>query len=381
MTMFLKILKMAGKAVLWAIAAVLILFLVIIFCPVFYEIKGEKYDKTMAAAKVKALFGILRIDLGYKDGGVSTSVRIFGKRLKAFENETEEKEDENSAAKDEKAEKKPVEIPKKTEPQKNGAVKKGEQHPIPQAKKRETPTVKIEPEKRNDEPSVPADWENITAEEKEPAVRVVRLADIRKEIKEKPAQKGDIKIKYVKMRDDDGNAEEAAKKPAVGIKKTDGKNEGANAEPAQKGNNDDKKEDGKEDKKAESEEKSVSLNAEYFIKMPKDERKKLISAAVRLIKSIFRSVKPKDFYLVGKLGLSDPSLTGRIVGAAWSLNGVLNKRIEVQAVFDREIIEGETRIKGYIVPAFLMFYILRFIAVKPVRKIIILLIKGDKNGK
>ena len=117
MTMFLKILKTAGKAVLWAIAAVLILFLVIIFCPVFYEIKGEKYDKTMAAAKVKALFGILRIDLGYKDGGVSTSVRIFGKRLKAFENEPEEKEDENSAAKDEKAEKKPVEIPKKTEPQ------------------------------------------------------------------------------------------------------------------------------------------------------------------------------------------------------------------------------------------------------------------------
>ena len=115
--------------------------------------------------------------------------------------------------------------------------------------------------------------------------------------------------------------------------------------------------------------------------MPKDERKKLISAAVRLIKSIFRSVKPKDFYLSGKLGLSDPSLTGRIVGAAWSLNGVLNKRIEVQAVFDREVIEGETRIKGYIVPAFLMFYILRFIAVKPVRKIIIRLIKGDKNGK
>ncbi len=105
MTMFLKILKTAGKAVLWAIAAVLILFLVIIFCPVFYEIKGEKYDKTMAAAKVKALFGILRIDLGYKDGGVSTSVRIFGKRLKAFENETEEKEDENSAAKDEKGRK------------------------------------------------------------------------------------------------------------------------------------------------------------------------------------------------------------------------------------------------------------------------------------
>ncbi len=125
MTMFLKILKTAGKAVLWAIAAVLILFLVIIFCPVFYEIKGEKYDKTMAAVKVKALFGILRIDLGYKDGGVSTSVRIFGKRLKAFENEPEEKEDENSAAKDEKAEKKPVEIPKKTEPQKNGAMKRG----------------------------------------------------------------------------------------------------------------------------------------------------------------------------------------------------------------------------------------------------------------
>ena len=63
----------------------------------------------------------------------------------------------------------------------------------------------------------------------------------------------------------------------------------------------------KEDKKAESEESSrASLNAEYFIKMPKDERKKLISAAVRLTTSIFRSVKPKRLLSFRKAGSVRP---------------------------------------------------------------------------
>ena len=123
------------------------------------------------------------------------------------------------------------------------------------------------------------------------------------------------------------------------------------------------------------------LNLEYFKNMPSEERKKLFSAVVRLLKSLFRGVKPRDFYLKGKIGLSDPAYTGVLVGSLWSIGGLINKRIEVQTSFDEEVIEGEFSAKGHIIPAFMMFYIIRFIAVKPVRKIIILLIKGDKNGK
>ena len=55
----------------------------------------------------------------------------------------------------------------------------------------------------------------------------------------------------------------------------------------------------------------------------------------------------------------------------------MNKKIEAEASFEKEIINGEIGIRGRIVPAMMLLYILRFITVKPVRKIIILLVKGD----
>ena len=70
-------------------------------------------------------------------------------------------------------------------------------------------------------------------------------------------------------------------------------------------------------------------------------------------------------------------MTGQIVGALSALNGILNKKIEAEASFEKEIINGEIGIRGRIVPAMMLLYILRFITVKPVRKIIILLVKGD----
>ena len=85
MKLLLKILKTVGKVLLWAAAVIFILFLVLIFCPIFYEIKGEAYDKAKAEAEIKALFGILKINLGYDNNGMSAVIKIFGKKLKLFE--------------------------------------------------------------------------------------------------------------------------------------------------------------------------------------------------------------------------------------------------------------------------------------------------------
>ena len=371
MKLLLKILKTVGKVLLWAAAVIFILFLVLIFCPIFYEIKGEAYDKAKAEAEIKALFGILKINLGYDNNGMSAVIKIFGKKLKIFENDEESRESDDLTENKEESEKKDSsegasgdlrrtkentvlvktvktspadkgrkEKSAKTLPEKNSFGK------IETAQK--TVSRRFETAKETDKSIVTAEWQAEEAEEKEVTVKRVKLSELR--IPDEPKKNENVKIKYVKMPEEKEEDKE------------DKENKGA--------------ENGKDEEK-----QPERLNLEYFKNMPSEERKKLFSAVVRLLKSLFRGVKPRDFYLKGKIGLSDPAYTGVLVGSLWSIGGLINKRIEVQTSFDEEVIEGEFSAKGHIVPAFMMFYIIRFIAVKPVRKIIILLIKGDKNGK
>ena len=327
MTAVIKILKIIGIAILWILAAVLILALVFLICPVYYEINGEKYDKIKAYAKIKLLFGLFSIRLGYDDGDIDSQIKIFGRLLnrknndEAFEPEnmeTDEKEGETQASQSEKcADKEPA--VKKTESTKA-------KEPIPQRK------TEIKTASRAE------GWDSTEAAEREPEVRKIKFADVKQP---EEVNHSEVEVKRIKLSETDD-------------------------EP-------------KEEKPEEKESERLDFN--YFKNMPKEERKQLFSAIIKLMKSILKGVKPRDFYLEGTVGFSDPSLTGQAVGAAWALNGILNKKIEIRASFEKEIVEGETGIKGHIVPGFMLFYILRFIAVKPVRKIIKLLIKGDKNGK
>ncbi|MPM80261.1 hypothetical protein SDC9_127308 [bioreactor metagenome] len=196
-------------------------------------------------------------------------------------------------------------------------------------------------------------WLNKETDSKEPIVRKVKLSDVEKTLREKK-DTSQIPVKRIKIPEEEKEKKESEIKSDNNVKN---KNESNNSR--------------------------QKLDAAYFLKMPKEERKILIKAVIRLIKSLLKGVKPNNFYLIGTVGLSDPALTGEVVGAAWALNGMLNKRIEISAAFDREVIEGEIYIKGIIVPAYMLFCFIRFALVKPVRKIIKLLLKGsgDKNGK
>ncbi len=402
MTLLLTILKTVGKALLWIIAILFILLLVIIFCPIFYEITGEKYDKAKAEAKIKALFGILKIDLGYDKNGMSVAVRIFGKKLKAFDDgdegtepEKEQKKAENSKGPEKNtAENGKTKASQPVIPKKESTVKK----PRPEIRSIPKETDKKDDIKRNiperksaeaiprqssaayrkaedekEKTIVTAEWENAEAEEKEISVRKIKLSEA--EVPKEPKKFDNVRIKYVKMPEENDDGVNGPKKDKK-KQKNDSAGSGEKKDSREKHNGKDIKDiDENEEKEPER------LDLQYFKNMPSSERKKLFKAVIRLLKSVFRSVKPRDFYLKGRLGLSDPALTGQIVGAAWAIGGALNKRIEIKAAFDEEIIEGDFKVKGHIVPAFMMFYIIRFIAVKPVRKIIILLIKGDRNGK
>lgn len=324
MTALIRILKLIGKVILWIIAIVFILLFVFLICPVFYEIKGEKYDKLNSEAKIRILLGIVSLKIDYNGNDADIIIKIFGRKInknKKIEKTIKEKNVKKEVKKTEPAN---TVSTSKTEIKSKESVKKV----IPEEIKKETPRKVI------------FEWESTENITVNPEVRKIKFSDI----KEEKIEKANVEVKRIKMSEQ-------------------------------------KEEINQEADKASEEKEPEKLNLKYFIKMPSEERKKLINAVLKLVKSLLKGVKPKDFMLKGTLGFSDPSLTGKAVGAAWALNGMLDKRIEIEAAFDREVLEGECEIKGRIVPVAMMFYIIRFIVVKPVRDIIILLVKGDKNGK
>lgn len=349
MTAILGILKIIGKLLLGILAVILLLAVVILICPVYYEIKGEKYDKINAEARIKLLLGILNIGAGYDGSEVSLKIKLFGREIK-LDGKKNEKADKADDEKTETVTPKPDDTEKKEAKEKTEAEKDGQNRvKVIKQEKPKTEKTAVEKVKKQEAEAVikPAKWGDTTEEATDPQVRKIKLSELKTD---SPKYKADVK--RIKM-----PAEEPIRDSSSVI-------------------ND--KEDSAE---KQEEKKKGGLNAEYFLKMPASDKKKLLSAAIRLLKSLLKGVKPNDFYLVGTLGMSDPAITGQIVGAAWALNGILDKRIEIDAVFDREVIEGEFSIKGHIVPAMMLFYILRFILTKQVRDIILLLIKGDKNGK
>lgn len=349
MTIILTILKIIGKTILWIIALLIVLILVILFCPIFYEAKGEKYDKLSVEGKVKLLLGIISLRFrNSNEGETYAGVYVFGKKLgnnhkekkvkgKKRKQKKEVDDDNNLVAAEmdncEDNYNKPI-LKKTVESDLN------EQESIVEEKNEGT--------NRYNEV-----WTSEEAAPDEPVVRKVKLADAEKILQEKKGAPK-ISVKRIKI------PEEEKQKKEAEIKSDDG-----------------------EKSKEENKNSQQKVNAEYFLKMPKAERKILLKAVIKLLKSLLRGVKPNKFYLIGTVGLSDPALTGEVVGTAWVLNGILNKRIEISAAFDREVIEGEVYIKGIIVPAYMLLCLIRFALVKPVRKIIKLLLKGsgDKNGK
>ena len=327
MTIILTILKIIGKAVLWILVVLVFLILLILVCPVCYEIKGEKQDQLSIEGKIKLLLGIVSIRFNSAVGGkTDAGIYILGKKL-----------GNRSKRKNSREEQKRYE--------------EAENRNLIAAEADNAENIDLEAEEDAADQDL---WMNQEPQDNEPAVRKVKLSDTEKALRREDSLSG-TRIKRLESSED--------KK-----KKTEVKND------ASERNNNDKKKD---------KEEPQELNAQYFIKMPKEERKILIKAVIKLLKSLLKGIKPNNFYLIGTVGLSDPALTGEVVGAAWVLNGILNKRIEISAVFDRKVIEGKAYMKGHIIPAYMLFCMVRFALVKPVRKIIKLLLKGsgDKNGK
>lgn len=345
MSVLIKILKFIGKALLWVLAVILVMLAVILICPVKYEIKGEKYENISFKGRVKLFFGILTVKFKASAKGLDgIKVELFGKKLGGKKKKKAVDKDKETAQ-------------KKTEPNDS-------QNEKPEA----------EPEKKSENEPAKAEEKTETAETTEkpkPAETVKKVSD---EWNDKKPTGNSAKVRRIKLSDAEKNIAENKKKETAVKKISLPEDEKAERKEEEKTDTDSEKD---------KEEKTEKLDLDYFIKMPMADKKQLFKAVVKLLKSLLKGIKPDDFYVKGDVGLEDPSTTAEVVGAAYAIGGILNKKIELKAVFDNEILQGEAYAKGKIIPIYMLVCLIRFVLTKQVRKIIKIYLKGsgDKNGK
>lgn len=73
-------------------------------------------------------------------------------------------------------------------------------------------------------------------------------------------------------------------------------------------------------------------------------------SAVRMIfgtaGALLAHIRPRRLEITGRLGLKDPAATGKVFGVLGMLMPLYGDTIRLEAVFDREVIEGNLRTKG-----------------------------------
>ena len=96
-----------------------------------------------------------------------------------------------------------------------------------------------------------------------------------------------------------------------------------------------------------------------------------IKEAICFFEDIFNIIRPKVFKIRGVYGLDDPCVTGFINAILCTINGVIpNDCIELNAIYDDEIIDIEILAEGDLKLFIIGFRSLKFILKKENRKII-----------
>ncbi len=113
----------------------------------------------------------------------------------------------------------------------------------------------------------------------------------------------------------------------------------------------------------------------YIKDMPNEDKKKVITSVLSLVKGIIKHILPKDLRVYAVIGTDDPSVTGYILAAAGIARGFTGKDILVQGDFEKKRAEGEAFVKGRIRLGALLYMMIRLLLTRPIRKFIIRFIK------
>ena len=340
----LFLLKCIGILLLALICLLLLIMLVVLLAPIRYEAGGEKTDAIRADGQIKWLFVqvVARWQMGDKE--LFVDLLIFGKSLL-------EKKKAKAARKKRK----------KPRPQKEGDLIYTREKAAP-----------------------PKDTPPRPVMEQEVPKEVVKEEVIKEEIPKKEPPKEEIRKEEIPKEE----PKESKKEPNT-------------VRPMQKkqGMRRVRLEDIEEEKPAEPKAEDIpdDLDEAFFTGEGEDteetkenplwkqllaveDKKGIAKALWKFIKRMAKGILPGHLIIKGTFGTGDPVWTGYLLAMAGILKGKFGEDLEIKGDFAKAAAENiVVRVKGKIVPGYLLYSTLAFALAKPVRRLIMTLWKGRKQ--
>lgn len=352
----LFLLKCIGIFLLALVCLLLLITLVVLLAPIRYEAGGEKTDAIRADGQIKWLFVqvVARWQMGDKEPFVD--LLIFGKSL------LEKKKAKAKAARKKR---------KKPRPQKEGDLIYTREKAAPP---KDTPPRPIM--------------------EQEVPKEVVKEEVIKEEVPKKEPPKEEIRKEEIPK-------EEPPKEEIPKEAPEESKKEPNTVRPMQKkqGMRRVRLEDIEEEKPAEPKAEDIpdDLDEAFFTGEGEDteetkenplwkqllaveDKKGIAKALWKFIKRMAKGILPGHLIIKGTFGTGDPVWTGYLLAMAGILKGKFGEDLEIKGDFAKATAENiVVRVKGKIVPGYLLYSTLAFALAKPVRRLIMTLWKGRKQ--
>lgn len=345
----LFILKCIGILLLALVCLLLLITLVVLLAPIRYEAGGEKTDAIRADGQVKWLFVqvVARWQMGDKEPFVD--LLIFGKSLL-------EKKKAKAARKKRK----------KPRPQKEGDLIYTREKAAPP---KDTPLRPVM------EPEVPKQSEPKEIMKEEPPKEEIRKEEIpKKEIpKEEIPKEAPEEIKK-----ESNTVRPMQKKQGMRRVRLEDIEEEKPAEPEAEDIPDDLDDAFFTGEDGDAEEKEENPLWKQLLAV--EDKKGIAKALWKFIKRMAKGILPGHLIIKGTFGTGDPVWTGYLLAMAGILKGKFGEDLEIKGDFAKATAENiVVRVKGKVVPGYLLYSTLAFALAKPVRRLLITLWKGRKQ--
>lgn len=355
----LFLLKCIGILLLALVCLLLLITLVVLLAPIRYEAGGEKTDAIRADGQVKWLFVqvVARWQMGDKEPFVD--LLIFGKSLL-----------EKKKAKAERKKR------KKPRPQKEGDLIYTREKAAPP---KDTPPRPVM------EQEVPKEVvkEEVIKEEipkKEPPKEEIRKEEIQKEepLKAEPPKEEIPKEAPEESKKEPNTVRPMQKKQGMRRVRLEDIEEEKPTEPKAEDIPDDLDEAFFTGEDGDTEEKGENPLWKQLLAV--EDKKGIAKALWKFIKRMAKGILPGHLIIKGTFGTWDPVWTGYLLAMAGILKGKFGEDLEIKGDFAKAAAENiVVRVKGKIVPGYLLYSTLAFALAKPVRRLIMTLWKGRKQ--
>lgn len=352
----LFILKCIGFILLALVCLLLLIMLVVLLAPIRYEAGGEKTDAIRADGQIKWLFVqvVARWQMGDKEPFVD--LLIFGKSL------LEKKKAKAKAARKKR---------KKPRPQKEGDLIYTREKAAPP---KDTPPRPV----MEQEVSKEVVKEEVIKEEipkKEPPKEEIRKEEMPKE---EPPKEKIPKETPEEIKKEPNTVRPMQKKQGMRRVRLEDIEEEKPAEPKAEDFPDDLDDAFFTGEDGDAEEKKENPLWKQLLAV--EDKKGIAKALWKFIKRMAKGILPGHLIIKGTFGTGDPVWTGYLLAMAGILKGKFGEDLEIKGDFAKATAENVVvRVKGKIVPGYLLYSTLAFALEKPVRRLIMTLWKGRKQ--